>query len=196
MVSLYRIGLVSSCWYYLPLSSKLTPTWSLNLDVLFKITQTWSWKLHVLFKIILPWSLKSLPFNITVVKSNWQISCSNFNDNLPVKHLFLYMITILFVLFYSPHGHYFASCGHDRTARLWSMDHPQPLRVYSGHLSDVDVSIHYVLASSCLISLQFTKNLYPYSSLIWLLLAMYWNGKWFGSNYNWILCLTGMSVRS
>ncbi|KAH9634956.1 hypothetical protein HF086_016517 [Spodoptera exigua] len=39
---------------------------------------------------------------------------------------------------WSPHGHYFATSGHDRTARLWATDHHQPLRIFSGHLSDVD----------------------------------------------------------
>ncbi|KAL0894765.1 hypothetical protein ABMA27_013297 [Loxostege sticticalis] len=39
---------------------------------------------------------------------------------------------------WSPHGHYFVSSGHDRTARLWATDHHQPLRIFSGHLSDVD----------------------------------------------------------
>ena len=27
----------------------------------------------------------------------------------------------------------------DRTARLWSTDHIYPLRVFAGHISDVDV---------------------------------------------------------
>ena len=42
---------------------------------------------------------------------------------------------------YSPAGHYFASASHDRTARIWSMDRIQPLRIMAGHLSDVDVSV-------------------------------------------------------
>ncbi|KNC73746.1 hypothetical protein SARC_13697 [Sphaeroforma arctica JP610] len=37
-------------------------------------------------------------------------------------------------------GHYFVTGSHDRTARLWSTDYIYPLRVFSGHLSDVDVS--------------------------------------------------------
>lgn len=37
-------------------------------------------------------------------------------------------------------GHYFASASHDRTARIWSVDRIQPLRIMAGHLSDVDVS--------------------------------------------------------
>lgn len=41
---------------------------------------------------------------------------------------------------FSPVGHYFASSSHDRTARIWSMDRIQPLRIMAGHLSDVDVS--------------------------------------------------------
>ena len=39
----------------------------------------------------------------------------------------------------SPRGHYFATASHDRTARLWSTDHPQPLRIFAGHVSDVNV---------------------------------------------------------
>lgn len=42
---------------------------------------------------------------------------------------------------FSPVGHYFASSSHDRTARIWSMDRIQPLRIMAGHLSDVDVGI-------------------------------------------------------
>ena len=45
------------------------------------------------------------------------------------------------MIFYSPYGHYFVSAGQDRVARLWSTDHHQPLRMFAGHLSDVDVSI-------------------------------------------------------
>lgn len=41
---------------------------------------------------------------------------------------------------FSPHGHYFASGSQDRTGRLWSVDHYQPLRLFVGHLSDIDVS--------------------------------------------------------
>lgn len=39
---------------------------------------------------------------------------------------------------FSRYGYYFASCSMDRTARLWSTDHMTPLRVFAGHLSDVD----------------------------------------------------------
>ncbi|DBA04117.1 TPA: hypothetical protein N0F65_004225 [Lagenidium giganteum] len=39
---------------------------------------------------------------------------------------------------FGPHGYYFASCSMDRTARLWSTDHVSPLRIFAGHLSDVD----------------------------------------------------------
>uniref|UniRef100_A0A804KMN9 TFIID subunit TAF5 NTD2 domain-containing protein n=1 Tax=Musa acuminata subsp. malaccensis TaxID=214687 RepID=A0A804KMN9_MUSAM len=39
---------------------------------------------------------------------------------------------------FSPVGHYFASSSHDRTARIWSMERIQPLRIMAGHLSDVD----------------------------------------------------------
>ena len=42
---------------------------------------------------------------------------------------------------FSPFGYYFASASHDKTARLWITDHHQPIRVFFGHFSDVDVSI-------------------------------------------------------
>jgi WD40 repeat protein len=45
---------------------------------------------------------------------------------------------------FSPVGQYFASASHDRTARIWSMDRIQPLRIMAGHLSDVDVSSFYI----------------------------------------------------
>lgn len=42
---------------------------------------------------------------------------------------------------FSPHGHYFATCSHDKTARLWATDNNQPLRIFVGHYSDVDVCV-------------------------------------------------------
>lgn len=68
-------------------------------------------------------------------------------------HLSLVMILMLYINFfgyefseqYSPVGHYFASASHDRTARIWSMERIQPLRIMAGHLSDVDVSFSLTL---------------------------------------------------
>ena len=45
----------------------------------------------------------------------------------------------LFVFISSPKGLYFASCSHDRTARLWTTESPHPLRIFAGHFSDVNV---------------------------------------------------------
>lgn len=42
---------------------------------------------------------------------------------------------------FSPHGYYFVSGGHDKTARLWVTDQHQPVRVFVGHFADVDVGI-------------------------------------------------------
>lgn len=56
-----------------------------------------------------------------------------------VNSCFSYILLYILVQF-SPVGHYFASASHDRTARIWSMDRIQPLRIMAGHLSDVDVS--------------------------------------------------------
>lgn len=50
---------------------------------------------------------------------------------------------VLFFFCVGPHyasqRYYFATASHDRTARLWSTDHIYPLRIFAGHLSDVDV---------------------------------------------------------
>ena len=39
---------------------------------------------------------------------------------------------------FSPLGLYFATASHDRTARLWSTDKGTPLRIFAGHISDVE----------------------------------------------------------
>ncbi|KAH9760369.1 transcription initiation factor TFIID subunit 5 [Citrus sinensis] len=54
---------------------------------------------------------------------------------------------------FNPQGHYFASSSHDRTARIWSMDRIQPLRIMAGHLSDVDcvrwhINCNYIATGS------------------------------------------------
>lgn len=57
---------------------------------------------------------------------------------------------------WNPTGLYFGTASRDRTARLWSTDRASCLRIYAGHLSDVDVgcfraertTTHGVLVSS------------------------------------------------
>ena len=39
---------------------------------------------------------------------------------------------------FGPYGYYFASCGMDRTARVWASDQYQSMRIYVDHLSDVE----------------------------------------------------------
>jgi len=46
---------------------------------------------------------------------------------------------------WSPIGIYFATASRDRTARLWSTDRTSCLRIYAGHLSDVDVRFGFCL---------------------------------------------------
>ncbi|ETV91424.1 hypothetical protein, variant 1 [Aphanomyces invadans] len=43
----------------------------------------------------------------------------------------------------APLGYYFVSASMDRTARLWSTDRTQPLRVFAGHLSDVECVVFH-----------------------------------------------------
>jgi len=50
---------------------------------------------------------------------------------------------------FAPTGHYFCTGSHDNMARLWSVDHREPLRLFRGHLADVDCvswhpNCHYV----------------------------------------------------
>lgn len=46
---------------------------------------------------------------------------------------------------YGPRGYYFASASADRTARLWTCEQIMPLRIFAGHLSDVEVfTPHFV----------------------------------------------------
>ena len=75
----------------------------------------------------------------------------HFDSRMP-SYLFLFSMQ------FSPVGHYFASSSHDRTARIWSMDRIQPLRIMAGHLSDVDVSynVQYIL-----FSLNLLQNFVP-----------------------------------
>jgi transcription initiation factor TFIID subunit 5 len=40
---------------------------------------------------------------------------------------------------FAPYGIYFITASHDRTARLFSCDRIDPLRILVGHLSDVEV---------------------------------------------------------
>ena len=42
---------------------------------------------------------------------------------------------------FSPYGMYFASACKDHTARLWTLDRTYPLRIFAGHVTDVDVSV-------------------------------------------------------
>ena len=48
-------------------------------------------------------------------------------------------LSLFIFLLQSPLGFYFVTGSHDKTARVWSTDHIQPLRILAGHLSDVDV---------------------------------------------------------
>ena len=48
-------------------------------------------------------------------------------------------LSLFVFLLQSPLGFYFVTGSHDKTARVWSTDHIQPLRILAGHLSDVDV---------------------------------------------------------
>jgi len=54
---------------------------------------------------------------------------------------------------FAPSGFYFASCGADTTARIWTTNRPVPVRVLAGHLSSVNCvawhpNCNYVLTGS------------------------------------------------
>ncbi len=43
--------------------------------------------------------------------------------------------------FFSPRGYYFATGGADKMGMVWSTDRLQPLRIFAGHFSDVNVKM-------------------------------------------------------
>lgn len=53
-------------------------------------------------------------------------------------------------------GIYFATGSRDKTARLWSTDRTSALRIYAGHLNDVDVSTYLVFVLAVLLRRVFT----------------------------------------
>ena len=61
-----------------------------------------------------------------------------------VLHAHVHDINLNINLMCSPMGFYFVSGSHDRSARVWSTDHIQPIRILAGHLSDIDVSVYEI----------------------------------------------------
>ena len=61
-------------------------------------------------------------------------------------NLFIFLQAHLFPVWqvkFSSHGHYFVSCGHDKTVKLWTTEQSSCLRIFVGHFSDVDcVAFH------------------------------------------------------
>jgi len=76
-----------------------------------------------------------------VLGEHWQvrlIDCTFNNFTLLQAHLFP-----VWQVKFSHHGHYFVSCGHDKTVKLWTTEQSSCLRVFVGHFSDVDcVAFH------------------------------------------------------
>lgn len=62
---------------------------------------------------------------------------------------------------WGPLGAYFATASRDRTARLWVTDRVTPLRMFAGHLSDVDVSSAGVKISLTLTSCASVPEISP-----------------------------------
>ena len=66
-------------------------------------------------------------------------TCGGFITLSPLLSLSSFFLFLFIFLLQSPLGFYFVTGSHDKTARVWSTDHIQPLRILAGHLSDVDV---------------------------------------------------------
>ena len=49
---------------------------------------------------------------------------------------------------WGPRGVYFATASRDRTARLWTTERVAAVRIFAGHLSDVEVSRSAASAAS------------------------------------------------
>ena len=61
---------------------------------------------------------------------------------------------IVVLLSFSEINGYFASCSHDRTAKLWSTDRTYPLRTFVGHVQDVDVSTCVIREARACLSIK------------------------------------------
>ena len=65
------------------------------------------------------------------------------SNNIVMCLSFYWMFLYCFIFPFSVDG-FFASCSHDRTAKLWSTERTYPLRSFIGHVQDVDVSIFFL----------------------------------------------------
>lgn len=69
---------------------------------------------------------------------------------------------------FSPSGYYFATASRDRTARLWATDNPQPLRIFSGHLSDVEVyRVLFSLLRDFIFVVSFSASSFILMGIMW-----------------------------
>lgn len=106
-----------------------------------------------------------------------------------------YVIYFFLWMQFSPVGHYFASSSHDRTARIWSMDRIQPLRIMAGHLSDVDVS-YYIQYSLLLLIFatfcSFLGSVFATSSFNFII--TYWRIDCFRFICQWFMIKQGFMM--
>jgi len=112
--------------------------------------------LSLKFYLLSLWRFSSLPSRYFVSQLSFCLILFNFWF-VTVCIYILDCYIIFFLVQFSPAGHYFASCSHDRTARIWSMDRIKPLRIMAGHLSDVDVSFSSYFFSSIVLVLIFFR---------------------------------------
>ena len=94
----------------------------------------------------------------------------------------LYFINLSLLIFYaflySPFGYYFASCSYDRTARLWCTENAQPIRIFAGHLSDVNVRCFGFCTKILLIKIMVVLNMF------FNLCSNYWVASRWVYNFN------------
>uniref|UniRef100_A0A671SNK7 Transcription initiation factor TFIID subunit 5 n=1 Tax=Sinocyclocheilus anshuiensis TaxID=1608454 RepID=A0A671SNK7_9TELE len=82
-------------------------------------------------------------YGVSFSPDRYQMCLLSISDLLWTKHTFTCLVGYkghnypVWDTQFSPFGYYFVSGGHDRVARLWAMDHYQPLRIFAGHLADV-----------------------------------------------------------
>ena len=111
----------------------------------FQFLLLYVWKYHNSayfcrnFKILLSLKLTLYysNFDLIIISRKWKYQTCLFGGG-QIKYVFLMVIWLR--VFRSSTGAFFASCSHDRTARLWRPDRLYPIRTFIGHTMDVDVS--------------------------------------------------------
>ena len=126
--------------------------------------------------------LHCIAWDIHCKRRGWYtpVTCQNVERlhctlSLPLSLPLSLSLFLFIFLLQSPLGFYFVTGSHDKTARVWSTDHIQPLRILAGHLSDVDVCPLPDIAGNVTLSIEAVRDVECWS---WNLSVSYEDACW------------------